>query len=92
MKIKFSRDKRGRFLALAKKRVDKAVNAIRLIENLSVRSNYDYTDSELEQIIKELEKQVKGVKAKFRENRGVSRKERNEYLKEQLYKRLGYKI
>ena len=87
-----SKDKRGRFLYLAKKRVDRAVNSIRLIGNLSVRDNYDYTESESEQIVKELEKQIKKVKAKFRENKEVSRKERNEYLKEQLYKRLGYKI
>tara|TARA_B100000965_G_scaffold313497_1_gene273420 strand:+ start:590 stop:808 length:219 start_codon:yes stop_codon:yes gene_type:complete len=58
-------DRRGRFLDLAKKRVDKAVNAIRLIGNLSIRSNYEYTEVEWKQIIKELENQVKGVKAKF---------------------------
>tara|TARA_B100001175_G_C19355342_1_gene564415 strand:+ start:248 stop:466 length:219 start_codon:yes stop_codon:yes gene_type:complete len=58
-------DRRGRFLDLAKKRVDKAVNAIRLIGNLSIRSNYEYTEAEWKQIISELENQVKGVKAKF---------------------------
>ena len=58
-------DRRRRFLDLAKKRVDKAVNAIRLIGNLSIKSNYEYTEAEWKQIIKELETQVKGVKAKF---------------------------
>lgn len=59
------RDRRERFVALAEARTDKALNAIRLLGNLSNRSNYDYTDADVAQIVKALEGELKLLKAKF---------------------------
>ena len=59
------RDRRERFVALAEARTDKALNAIRLLGNLSNRSNYDYTDADVAQIVRALEGEVKALRAKF---------------------------
>ena len=59
------RDRRERFVALAEARTDKALNAIRLLGNLSNRSNYEYSDTDVAQIVKALESEVRGLKAKF---------------------------
>ena len=61
------RDRRGRFVALAEARTDKAINAIRLLGNLSNRTNYEYTDADVVQIVKALESEVRSLKAKFLE-------------------------
>ncbi|MDZ8275712.1 hypothetical protein R2Q81_07080 [Microbacterium aquimaris] len=59
------RDRRERFVALAEARTDKALNAIRLLGNLSNRSNYEFTDADVSQIIRALEAEVRAVKARF---------------------------
>lgn len=59
------RDSRARFIALAEARTDKALNAIRLVGNLSNRSNYDYTEAEVTQIVRALEGEIKSLKARF---------------------------
>lgn len=59
------RDRRERFVALAEARTDKALNAIRLLGNLSNRSNYDYSDADVAQIVRALEGELKLLKAKF---------------------------
>lgn len=59
------RDRRERFVALAEARTDKALNAIRLLGNLSNRSNYEYTEADVTQIVKALEAEVKALKVKF---------------------------
>jgi uncharacterized protein YceH (UPF0502 family) len=59
------RDRRERFVALAEARTDKALNAIRLLGNLSNRSNYDYTDSDVSQIIRALEAELRNLKQRF---------------------------
>lgn len=59
------RDRRERFISLAEARTDKALNAIRLLGNLSNRSNYDYTESDVTQIVRALEAEVKALKTKF---------------------------
>lgn len=59
------RDRRERFVALAEARTDRALNAIRLLGNLSNRSNYDYTDADVKQIVGALEAEVKAVKSRF---------------------------
>lgn len=61
------RDRRERFVALAEARTDKALNALRLIGNLSNRSNYEYTDADVAQIVKALETELRAIKAKFAE-------------------------
>lgn len=56
---------REKFIELAESRVTKAIKAIRLIGNLSNKSNYVYTQEDAQKIIKELEKEIKAVKARF---------------------------
>ena len=59
------RDRRERFISLAEARTDKALSAIRLIGNLSNRSNYEYTEAEVNRIVRALESEVRAVKARF---------------------------
>lgn len=59
------RDRRERFISLAEARTAKALNAIRLLGNLSNRSNYEYTEADVAQIIKALDSEVKSLKARF---------------------------
>ena len=56
---------RANFKRLAEARMDKAIRAIRLIANLSNRSNYTYTDEEAKKLIKALDDEVRLVKFKF---------------------------
>src|SRR5687767_12219502 len=59
------RDRRERFVALAEARTDKALSAIRLLGNLSNKSNYEYSESDVAQIVRALEVEVRALKAKF---------------------------
>lgn len=62
-------DRREKFVELAEKRVQRALKDIRLIGNLSNRSNYIYTDEDVKKIIKVLKESVDDVKSRF-ERRG----------------------
>ncbi len=64
------RDKRAKFVELANKRVNKAIDQIRLVGNLSNRSAYEFTDDDARKIIKALQKEADGLKAKFSDNPG----------------------
>lgn len=59
------RDRRERFVSLAEARTAKAMSAIRLLGNLSNRSNYEYTDSDVTQIVKALEGELRALRTKF---------------------------
>ena len=56
---------RKKFVELAEKRVTRALKDIRLIGNLSNRSNYTYTDDDATRIYKALRAAVEEVKARF---------------------------
>lgn len=56
---------RGKFVQLASKRVTKALNDIRLIGNLSNRSNYDYTDDDVAKIFRALSEEIAACRKKF---------------------------
>ena len=56
---------RKKFVELAEKRVNRALKDIKLIGNLSNRSNYSYTDKDAKAIIMALRKAVDEVKARF---------------------------
>jgi hypothetical protein len=60
------RNKRERFEELAELRVNKALNFMRLIENLGNRKNYDYEEAQANQIISALEDGLRAVKHAFR--------------------------
>ena len=57
--------RRLKFAELATKRVNKATQAIRVIGNLSNKSNYEYTDQDVRLIIRELNAAVADVKRRF---------------------------
>lgn len=57
--------KREKFIRLAENRVNKALNDIRLIGNLSNKNNYDYEQSDVNKIIFTLEQEIKSVKKRF---------------------------
>ena len=56
---------RAKFVNLAGKRVTKALNDIRLIGNLSNRSNYDYTEDDVAKIFRALHDEVSACKRRF---------------------------
>ena len=58
-------DDRKKFVKLAEARVGKALNDIRLIGNLSNRSNYDYTEQDAKKIYLALKKAVDEMKQRF---------------------------
>lgn len=61
-RVKKDRDK---FVELAEKRVQRAIKDIRLIGNLSNRSNYSYTDQDVRKIHTALKKALDDMKARF---------------------------
>lgn len=56
---------REKFITLAEKRVTKTIKDLRLIGNLSNKSNYSYDDNDVKKIISVLETEVKNLKQKF---------------------------
>ena len=60
-------DKMQKFERLAEKRVGEALKKMKLIANLSNKSNYEYTDKHVKQIIDALESEMKLLKARFSE-------------------------
>lgn len=56
---------RTKFVELAEKRVSRAINDLRLIGNLSNRSNYSYTPEDARKIVKALKDEVEAVRARF---------------------------
>ena len=57
--------KRDAFVRLANNRVNRAIESIRLIGNLSNRANYEYTTEDVEAIIESLRKAVSDCKKKY---------------------------
>lgn len=63
-----------RFKRLAEARVTKTIKDIRLIANLSNRSNYSYSAADIEKIFKTLDRELKSARSRFegeREDDGV---------------------
>jgi len=56
---------RKKFVDLAEKRVHRALKDIKLIGNLSNRSNYSYTDDDAKKICKVLQNAVMELKMRF---------------------------
>lgn len=56
---------RAKFVQLAEARVTRAIKDIKLIGNLSNRSNYVYTDEDARKIVAALKKAVDETKARF---------------------------
>lgn len=61
---------RNKFVDLAEKRVQKTLNDIRLIGNLSNKSNYAYTDKDVKKIYNALKKAIDEMKVRFESQEG----------------------
>jgi hypothetical protein len=61
-----TRDPRERFTDLANKRVNRAIKDLRLIGNLSNRRVYKYEEADAKKIIRALQAEIDGLKARFR--------------------------
>lgn len=56
---------REKFVRLATKRVSNALKSIQLIGNLSNRSNYDYTEEDVQKIFRALQEELGACRKKF---------------------------
>lgn len=56
---------REKFVELAEKRVNRAIKDIRLIGNLSNKTNYLYTQKDADKILNVLDKEVKLLRSRF---------------------------
>ena len=56
---------RKKFVELAEKRVTRAIKDIKLIGNLSNKSNYSYTKNDADKIYKALKKALDEMKTRF---------------------------
>ena len=61
---------RERFARLAEARTKKAIKTIRLIGNLSNRTNYTYTETEIEKIFRALSSELKAARKRFSQQSG----------------------
>lgn len=59
------RDKHAAFRRLAVSRTNQALDAIRKIENLSNRGNYEFNDEEVEKIFAAIREALEGARARF---------------------------
>ena len=64
--------KRDNFIRLAEARVTRAIDSMRVIGNLSNRSNYEYGDEDVRKIITTLQAELTALKAQFKTKSGVS--------------------
>lgn len=64
-----------KFKSLANKRVNTALKAIRLIGNLSNKSNYEYTDADVDKILRALDEELKECRQRFEFAKKTSGKE-----------------
>lgn len=58
--------KRDRFHRVAERRMNKALEALRLLGNVGTRSLYSYRDGEVEKMFITLENKIREIKAKFK--------------------------
>lgn len=58
--------KRARFKRIAERRINKVLEALRLIGNVGNKSLYSYTDEEIEKMFDALENKIRETKSKFK--------------------------
>ena len=66
-------EKRDKFKNLAEKRVNKALNDLRLVSNLANRMNYEYTEDDAKKIVRALKAGVEEVRLKFENSASENR-------------------
>lgn len=65
-------DRRDKFVQLAEKRVNRTLKDIRLVGNLSNKSNYSYTDQDVKKIVSALKRALDDMQVRFDRNSGGS--------------------
>jgi hypothetical protein len=70
--IFMSESKKEKFARLAIKRVNRAINELRLVGNLANRSHYDYSDEDVRRICRALEEEMRAMRSRF-ESRSPAR-------------------
>lgn len=64
--------KRDKFVELAEARVNRTIKDIRLIGNLSNRSAYEFTEEDIRQMFRALQKELDSAKSRFTGDGGVA--------------------
>jgi hypothetical protein len=59
------RDKRQKFVNIAEKRVNRLIKEIRLVGNLSNRSNYQFADDDVRKIFAAVEAEIRNARRRF---------------------------
>ena len=59
------RDKEAKFVELAEKRVNKALESLRLVGNLANKANYEYSPEDAKKILAALQSELTAVRSKF---------------------------
>lgn len=62
--------RKEKFVRLAEKRTQRAIDAVRLLGNLSNRSNYEFSDSDVKKIFRALDDELKLAREKFHQKGG----------------------
>ena len=57
--------RRERFVSLAQKRMTRSIKNLRLVGNLSNKTNYSYTEKDVKKIINALDDEIKALKRRF---------------------------
>lgn len=57
--------KREKFVRLAEARTNKIIDMLRLLGNCANKSNYDYSDADVQKIFTAIEKELKNTRTKF---------------------------
>lgn len=70
--IRMSEIRKERFKRLATYRTNAVLEKLRLLGNLSNRTNYDYSDDDIKKIFSVVEDQLRFIKARFKTNRKTS--------------------
>lgn len=64
-------DSRDRFIRLAEARTNRAIKDLRLIGNLSNRSNYSYTEEDVQKIFRALMEELRRAQRRFDRSGGA---------------------
>lgn len=62
---RLKRDRRAKFVEIANNRVNRALNDIRLIGNLSNRSAYEFTEEDVKKIVRALNREIDTMRGRF---------------------------
>ena len=68
-----SREKTEKFIELAEKRVNRALNDLKLIKNLSNKNYYEYTDEQTKKITRVLQQELDLLKKSFQKSTSIDK-------------------